>query len=110
MRIRHQVGSLAAAATLLACSAPEKSPASYLPERDSPAFAAAASLHASEVAQLPTSPAGGLWVVEDSLGNLVASGVLTTFPASISSENFGAIVPGAAGRQHPGQWRQSSRN
>ncbi len=89
--------ALFAVGSLLACAPPVSGPAASLSERNTPAFAKAASLHATEMASLPSSASAGLWVVEDSQGNLVASGVLRAFPTTISSEDYGTVVPGAAG-------------
>jgi hypothetical protein len=73
-------------------------PISYLSPQRTPAFSAAARRHAHDMTQFGPSTSAGLWIVQDARGRLVASAVLTPFPTSISSENYGRVVPGAAGR------------
>ena len=69
-----------------------------LQERNTEAFVAVVRLHAAELAKLPQPGQAGIWLVQDSTGHLISSGVLRTFPAGISSGDYGQIVPGAAGK------------
>jgi hypothetical protein len=73
-------------------------PISALPEANAPAFVAAVRLNAFELSSLPRPADGGTWLVEDSMGTLISSGVLRVFPSAITSVDYGAIVPGAAKR------------
>ena len=70
-----------------------------LKERNTDAFVTVVRLHAAEIAKLPQPGQAGIWLVQDSTGRLVSSGVLKTFPLSISSESYGQVVPGAAGKR-----------
>lgn len=68
-------------------------PISALPVVNTPAFLAIARLHRAELARLPQPDQGGIWLVQDSTGHLISSGVLKTFPAAISSSDYAEIVP-----------------
>ena len=87
----------------IACSATTQQPATSLrslaayPERNSPAFAEAARLQAPRIAALAAPNEAGIWLVQDANGHLLSSGVLTEFPATISSSDYATVVPGAAG-------------
>ena len=87
-----------ALAPSLMAQAAKPVPLSYLSPQRSPAFSAAARRHAQEMTQLGPSASAGLWIMQDARGHLVASGVLSPFPTTISSDNYGRVVPGAAGR------------
>lgn len=87
MASRAEVGAQASAAV----------PVSKLPERHTAAFDSAAKLHAKQIAKLPNAADAGLWIVQDTAGHLISSGILATFPTEISNGNYGSVVPGAAG-------------
>jgi len=72
---------------------------SALREQNTAAFRAVVQLHAVEMARLPGPSDAGIWLVQDSNGRLISSGVLRRFPTDISSRNYGRIVPGAAGQR-----------
>jgi hypothetical protein len=86
----------------MACSAALRQPTTppswaAMPEQPSPAFTQAARLQAATIAALPAPTEAGIWLVQDTKGQLLSSGVLPTFPASISSADYTTVVPGAAG-------------
>jgi hypothetical protein len=64
-----------------------------------PAFSAAAKLHAHALEELAPSTPAGLWIVQDARGQLIASGVANPFPHSISSENYDTVVPAVRGKR-----------
>jgi len=70
---------------------------SVLKERDTPAFREVVQRHAADIAKLPHPAEAGICLVQDTAGRLLSSGILTSFPAGISSEDYGQVVPGAAG-------------
>jgi hypothetical protein len=72
------------------------------PERNTAAFREVVQLHAAELAQLASPAEAGIWLVQDTAGHRISSGVLAKFPASIASENYGQVVPGAAGLEAVG--------
>jgi len=72
---------------------------STLRETDTPAFREVVQRHAADIAKLPRPADAGIWLVQDTTGHLISSGILTSFPAGISSEDYGQVVPGAAGLQ-----------
>ena len=90
-----KITALVLAIALLACSRPSRWGA--LAEQQSPAFTEAARLQASAIASLPAPADAGIWLVQDTNGQLLASGVLSSFPTSISSSDYTTVVPGAAG-------------
>jgi hypothetical protein len=70
-----------------------------LSEQHTAAFIEVVQLYAADIAKLPQPAEAGIWLVQDAAGHRISSGVLKTFPAKISSENYGQIVPGAAGQR-----------
>lgn len=68
-----------------------------LSEQHTAAFLAVVQLHAGDIARLPQPADAGIWLVQDKAGHRISSGVMATFPARITSEDYGQIVPGAAG-------------
>jgi hypothetical protein len=84
------------ALAVVTCSNASK-PWAALPERHSPAVTEAARHQASAIAMLPVPADAGIWLVQDTNGQLVSSGVLSSFPTSINSSNYAVLVPGAAG-------------
>jgi len=52
--------------------------------------------HAADVGALPRPQDAGLWLVQDSAGDHISSGVLTSFPTGMNSLNYKAVVPGAS--------------
>jgi hypothetical protein len=63
-----------------------------------PAFRTAAQRHAAAMMALPATHSAGLWIVQDAHGRLIDSGILDPFPTKITSDNYGQVVPGAAGK------------
>jgi hypothetical protein len=61
------------------------------------AFVGAARLHADSLARLPATAQAGLWIVQDTKGRLISSGILSPFPTTFSSDHIADVVPGAAG-------------
>ncbi len=90
--------SASVAAPLSAQAAP-LAPVSAYRERNTAAFRAVIRLHAAEIAKLPQPSEAGIWLLQDATGNLISSGVLRTFPTSISNEDYGKIVRPGAGRR-----------
>lgn len=86
------------ASVLIASPVWSQASVSALPEQHTAAFLAVVQLHAGDIAKLPRPADAGIWLVQDTAGHRISSGVLTTFPARISSQNYGQIVPGAAGQ------------
>jgi hypothetical protein len=70
---------------------------SNLPEGQTEAFRTVVPLHAADIAKLPRPADAGIWLVQDGAGHRISSAVLATFPAGIGSDNYGDVVPGAAG-------------
>ena len=70
---------------------------SALSERHTAAFQAVVQLHARDISRLERPADAGIWLVQDKAGHRISSGVMATFPARISSEDYAQIVPGAAG-------------
>ena len=97
MRSRLGFFGLLGVLALVGCSPTARGPLAQLPEHNTPAFVEAARRHAPELQAWASADDAGLWVVEDSLGHLVASGVLATFPTTISSSDYETVVPGALG-------------
>ncbi len=91
-------GSLAwLASALLASPAQSQAPVSALTEGRTEAFQVVVRLHAAQLATLPHPEKAGIWLVQDAGGHRISSGVAEVFPASISSYDFGYVVPAAAG-------------
>ena len=65
-------------------------------ELNTPAAREAVRRHAAAVNALARPQDAGLWLVQDSAGAYVSSGVLESFPTSIGSTNYRTVVPGAA--------------
>jgi beta-lactamase regulating signal transducer with metallopeptidase domain len=61
-----------------------------------PAVMEAVRRHAAAIAALARPQDAGLWLVQDSVGNYISSGVLTSFPTGMSSSNYKTVVPGAS--------------
>lgn len=66
--------------------------ATALPEHSTRAASEAANTYGSSVGK-----AGGIWLVEDVDGTLVAAGVVDHFPSEIGSETYEDVVPAAKG-------------
>jgi len=96
-RIRRSLAFVLVASASLASAAWSQAPLSKLPEQNTPAFRQVVQLYAADIAKLPQPAAAGIWLVQDGAGRLISSGMLATFPASISSDDYGQVVPGAAG-------------
>jgi len=52
--------------------------------------------HAAAINALARPQDAGVWLVQDSTGAYISSGVLESFPESIGSRNYKTVVPGAA--------------
>ncbi|HTT67493.1 MAG TPA: hypothetical protein VMF70_05640 [Gemmatimonadales bacterium] len=68
-----------------------------LPMLNTPAFTTALQQHHEEISRLARPAEAGIWLVQDSTGHLVSSGVLQQFPAAITASNYAQVVPGASG-------------
>ncbi|HXY67929.1 MAG TPA: hypothetical protein VEH62_00680 [Gemmatimonadales bacterium] len=68
-----------------------------LPMQNTPAFTTALEQHHMEISRLANPAEAGIWLVQDSTGHLVSSGVLPKFPAAIGADTYATVVPGAAG-------------
>jgi len=85
-------------ATVPLLQAQEAPSLAALPEGTTAAFVAVIPLHHDSIAHLAHPASAGIWLVQDSTGHLIASGVLATFPTTgITADNYAQIVPGAAG-------------
>lgn len=87
---------------LVACTSAAPDTASsrrgaVLPEGDSPAFLEAATRHAAQLAALPDTAVAGLWLLQDSTGHELASGIAQPFPTGIADDDYTTIVPASAG-------------
>ena len=60
-----------------------------------PAFLEAAETHAAALRD--STAEAGIWLVQDSHGRLVLSGIAKPFPTMISSEDINSVIPGARG-------------
>jgi len=78
--------------------AQERPSLATLPEGNTAAFAAVIPLHHDALMRLAHPADAGIWLVQDSTGHLISSGVLPTFPTTeMTVSNYAQIVPGAAG-------------
>ena len=96
----HSLAAVTIAFAVVACTnataplaTPPGGPGVSIPDP----LVAVVQLHAGDIAELPQPAEAGIWLVEDSTGHRISSGVLPSFPAGITSEDYGQVVPGAAG-------------
>ena len=68
----------------------------FASEQRTAAVMEAVRRHAAGISRLPRPQDAGLWLVQDSSGHYISSGVLDSFPTSISSTNYRTVVPGAS--------------
>lgn len=84
---------LSCSATLLlaACREQQVAPSAF-PEHSTVAASEAARTYGPSVGK-----GGGIWLVEDADGDLVAAGVVKHFPSKIDLRSYARVVPAAKG-------------